>query len=129
MGATYPTYPTYLTYLTYLTYPTYLETKMVEIFAHRRVAFAGRSFQALSIDDGDAAVYVTNEPGFLERAGNDRHRRPAGAKHHRKKFMAQLELVTVDAIMRHQQPATAALLHRMQRDTPGRLHDQHQQTL
>ena len=96
---------------------------------HRRVALACRLFQALPVENRDPPVGVFDQPGFLQSARHNRHRGPRRPQHHRQKLMAEVKLILTDAIVRHQQPTTAALLHRMQRHTAGRLHHQHQQAL
>ena len=43
--------------------------------------------------------------------------------------MTEVKLVLMNTVVRHQQPAAAALLHGMQRHAAGGLHHQHQQAL
>ena len=53
-------------------------------------------------------------PAFWSAPATTRHGRSRGAQHHGQKFVAELKVIPVNAVVRHQQPSAAALLHRVE---------------
>ena len=63
-------------------------------------------------------------PGARELGHHQRHRRPPNAQHDGEELVRERELILLDAIVRHQEPAAASLLRRMQPVARDRLHQQ-----
>src|SRR5262245_33628511 len=87
------------------------------------VAFAGQPFDAGAIEDVNVTAPVANHAGGLEQPRGDRHRRSPHAQHLAEKLLGQGNDVTVDGIMRLQQPARQACLQGMQGIARDRLLD------
>ena len=97
-------------------------SKAVKVRANDRVAFAGRRFQTLSIANRDASTSVADQSSLLQHAGNHTDSRTLHTEHDRQKLMAQLEVLLVHPVVRHQQPAGTPLLHRVHRVARDGLH-------
>ena len=80
---------------------------------HDAVALAGRLFQAATIHDRNAPASVADQSGALQRPGDHRYPGTARPEHFREKLMRDIEFIALDAVVRHEQPATATLLDRM----------------
>ncbi len=79
---------------------------------HDLVAIVSGRFQRGAVEHGDVPPN-SDDPGPLQGAGNDAHARPVNTQHERKKLLRYLELVTLGAVMCHEQPAGKALLQIM----------------
>src|ERR1700732_892150 len=77
------------------------------------VALASGRFEAGVIDNRDLTAMVADQPGALQLSRNRRDSGAAHAEHRRQEFMRYRHDVRLDAVARHQQPARATLLHRM----------------
>jgi hypothetical protein len=81
--------------------------------ANDGIAFARGGFQPFAVDDGDVPACGADESGMLQRASDDTDGLALHAEHHRQKLMAQLTILVVHPVVRHQQPTSASLLHVM----------------
>ena len=70
--------------------------------ANDRVALAGRRFQSFAVPHGDPPMRVADQASLLQRGGGDAHGRAAYTEHHREKFMAEIEVVLLHSVVRHQ---------------------------
>ena len=82
----------------------------------RETGWAGR-LQALAVPHGHSPMRVVDESGVLKGSGNPADGRTLHAEHDRQKLMAQRGVLLVHAVVCHQQPPGAALLHMMQHVT------------
>ena len=98
-----------------------------EVMADHGVAFTSDLFEPRAIDDVDETAAITDEAGALQQTGGDRHGGAAHAEHLCKKLLRQRDCITVDAIVRLQQPAAKPRLQRMERVACDRLLDLRQQ--
>src|SRR5690242_4914869 len=67
-------------------------------------------------------MHVMDEPRLLQRFGNEADGWTLDTEHHGEKLMTQMEILFVHPVVGHQQPASAALVHLMERVAGGRLH-------
>src|SRR5256885_10688633 len=88
-----------------------LRAEAFELRANERVALARGGFETLAIEHRHMSVPIRNESRVLERARDGGDRRPACPEHDGEKFVAQLKILPVHPVLRHQQPARAALLY------------------
>jgi len=79
----------------------------------RMVAFAGRLFQTFDVVDFDQSPTVADDPGSLQRIGDDRDRVAPRADHLRQHFLGQRQAFAVAQIARAQQPARYARFDRV----------------
>ena len=86
------------------------------------IALTRRPFQPSAIHNAQNAAVIREEARSLQRACDDRHRGPAGAQHHRRKFLSERELVGAHAVVRQQEPPGQTLLARMFRVAGRGLH-------
>ena len=77
------------------------------------VALAGGRFQTFVIENPDFALRVRDQTGGLEYAQGYGDSGPARTQHHRQELMAELNVVVIDAIARHEEPPREPLLNRM----------------
>src|SRR5665213_981510 len=82
-----------------------------ELFARDLVALARSIFEAGAIENRDRPVRVFDEARLLECCSRNRDTGPAGAEHHGQKLLRERELVGLDPIARHQEPARATLVY------------------
>src|SRR5438067_47248 len=101
----------------------------LELAADDAVALTRGTLETLPVQDGEPASPEANEARSLERAGGNRHRRPPHAEHLGEKLLGEGKLVGAHPIVRQQQPAAAALLHRVQAVTGDLLRDLTEQRL
>ena len=78
------------------------------------VALACGRFETFAIDDRQAAVVVSNEPGALQLAGGFGHAGAPDAQHRGEKLMGHWHDIVLQPVMRHQQPTRASLLDRVE---------------
>ena len=87
-----------------------LAEQTVQLLGDHFVAFAAGRLQSLSIENGDHATVIINQPGLLEGARHGSHGGAAHAEHLGQELMRELELVSAHPVVAHQQPATNAFL-------------------
>src|SRR5208282_5897119 len=95
----------------------------LELGPHRTVAFAGRIFEPRLVHDSYATTRVLDQASLLQRARGNRYAGAVHAEHHRQEFMGQWKRLCQRAVVGDQQPATTALLQRMQPIAGGSLHE------
>src|ERR1051326_2871909 len=88
------------------------------------VALAGRRFEALAVEDPDVPATISDEPGAMEFPEGRRDPGAADAEHGGHEFMRHRYDIRSGAVVRHQQPAGAALFHRMEAIAGGSLRAQ-----
>src|SRR5947209_2025631 len=93
----------------------------VELFLADQVAFAGAPFEAGSVEDRHASATVFDKFPALQFTRNLGHAGAPDTKHHSQKFLGEQKLIRVHTIARHQEPAAAPLLNRMEMSACGRL--------
>src|SRR5271166_6545664 len=81
------------------------------------------AFEAGAVNNRHAASVVVNESGLPQDARGERDTGTLHAQHQGEEFMPQRERVRSRAVMGNQQPATAALLERVQPVTRSCLSD------
>ena len=74
------------------------------------VALAGGRFQTFVVENPDFALRVRDQTGGLEYAQGYGDPGPACTQHHRQELMAELNVVVIDAIARHEEPPREPLL-------------------
>jgi hypothetical protein len=89
--------------------------------AHDAAAFAGDGLQPGSVEHGDLAAAVADQPGPLERARGGRYARPVRAQLQREDLLGEREVVRPGAIVAQQEPAGAPLVDRVQAVAGGPL--------
>src|SRR3954453_5854823 len=77
------------------------------------VALARETFEPSTIQDDHSPATVRDEAGHLKLTCGLAHGRTTHAKHLRQEILRQLEPVARHPIVHHQEPARAALLHRV----------------
>jgi hypothetical protein len=77
--------------------------------ADSAIALTRRRFEASPPQHAHAAIPTGDQPGLLERAQHNRHRRAVDPEHDGQEFLLQWKIIPVDAVVRVQQPSTAAL--------------------
>jgi hypothetical protein len=95
----------------------------VEIVAGDSVAFARGGLQALAVEDSHLAAAVRDGARALERLGGDGHGRAPDAEQPGELVVGECKLAGADAVVRHQEPARAALLERVEAVARHRLRD------
>jgi len=93
------------------------------------IAFARRGFEVFAVNDGDAAVSVFDQPGFLQRSSDDADRWSARAEHHCDKFLRERKFIRLHPIVCHKQPTRQSLLDRMDSVACRRLGNESEQRL
>ena len=74
------------------------------------ICAVGRCFQPIAIGDDDLLSRQTDEPSVLQIVEGDSDARPAHAQHQRQELMGERNLITAEAVIRHEQPSCQAFL-------------------
>ena len=85
----------------------------LELCPDHRVAFAGCLLQRLPVQHFNRATAIPDHACLLQNSCSNTHRRPSRPKHLREKFLRQQDRFISHSIMRHQDPPSEALLHRV----------------
>jgi len=85
----------------------------VKALPNEAIAFAARGLEAWAVQHCDLSAVVANAARVLEGLGRDGNTRPTDAEHRCQELVRHRERGGVHAVVRHQQPARAALDHRM----------------
>jgi hypothetical protein len=86
---------------------------MIELSFGDAIALAGAFFQSRTVEDGDTAACILDEPGPFERIGGVRYARPSHSEHHGEKLLGEREIARLHTILRHQEPAATPLFQKV----------------
>src|SRR5438094_256154 len=84
------------------------EFRLLTIWSDIRAA--GTLLQAFPVDDGHYPPPVRDPASPLEFLHGDRHAGPRSAEHNSDEFMGKRNLMSINAIISHEKPASQALL-------------------
>jgi len=90
---------------------------VVEVGSDNRVALAGGGFQPGAVQYFHNTMLVTDESGLLQVPRNDGYGWSLHAEHDGEEFMAEVEILLMHPVVRHQKPPGAALLDMVERIT------------
>src|SRR5262245_905140 len=71
----------------------------------------GAFFKSVAVHNRDSAARRRDQAPALEMAKGNRHAGAADAQHQSQEIMREVELIAFEPVMRHQQPARAALFN------------------
>ena len=98
-----------------------------KLVANYRVTFAGRSFEPLTIENGNLASASGDQTSFFQGQRCQGHTRSARANHAGDHFMRQLQRIRIGIIVHHQQPPGESLLERVMLTASHRLSDEREE--